>query len=300
MLKVENVCKTYKQGNKEALKDVSFDIKRGEFLALLGPNGAGKSTMINILSGNALKDSGKVLIGGNDLDNNSLATKKIIGVVPQEISFDPFFTVNEVLKNQSGYFGIKNNQDYIDHILEKLSLVDKKHVNSKLLSGGMRRRLLIAKAMIHKPELLILDEPTAGVDIELRHSLYDFLRELYKDGVTIILTTHYLEEAEELCKRVIVINEGKLEIDENKDKLMQTLGKESTLEFHFDHEIKIDDFKFLDKYKPRLNSRGLKVSVTRNCIHKVFKNFTEQNIQYKNVVLENKKLEDVFLQLVKK
>jgi ABC-2 type transport system ATP-binding protein len=221
MLKIENVSKIYKNGKEPALENISFSVGQGEFVALLGQNGAGKSSLINILAGNVKKDTGKVLIGGYNIDTDELKTKKIIGIVPQEISFDFIFSVNEVLRNQSGYFGIKNNAEYIDELLKDLSLTDKKYAQSRSLSGGMKRRLLIAKALVHKPGLLILDEPTAGVDIELRHSLYAYLKRLHSEGITIILTTHYLEEAEKLCDRVIVVHQGKMLVDESKNVLLR-------------------------------------------------------------------------------
>lgn len=300
MLNIDNISKTYKNGKIDALKDVSFSIQKGEFVALLGQNGAGKSTLINVLSGNVIKNSGKVDIGGFDIDINELATKKIIGVVPQEITYDFTFTVNEALNIQSGYFGIKNNQQYIDHLLESLALKDKKYTNCRMLSGGMKRRLLIAKALVHKPKLLILDEPTAGVDIELRHSLYDFLRKLHEQGTTIILTTHYLEEAEELCDRVIIINEGRLIIDKPKEILMGELGNESLLELDFDSENDVEDFSYLSKYNPKVTSKKLVLRVSKDNISDVFKKLTKKNISYNNVSLHNQKLEDVFLKLVKK
>jgi ABC-2 type transport system ATP-binding protein len=300
MLSVKNVSKTYKNGKQNALKDVTFDINEGEFVGLLGQNGAGKSTLINVLSSNVIKNSGEVFIGKNDLDKNELATKRVIGVVPQEIVFDFVFTVNEVLNIQSGYFGIKNNQTYIDHLLESLSLTDKKDTNCRMLSGGMKRRLLIAKALVHKPKLLILDEPTAGVDIELRHSLYEFLRKLHKEGTTIILTTHYLEEAEELCDRIIIINDGKLIKDQKKDLLMKELGNESVMKFYFDFDINENDFNFLKKYSTKFDKQKFKLKIERNKISEIFQELTKNNINYANVVLENQKLEDVFLKLVKR
>ena len=174
MLSIKDVSMTYQKGKKEALKNVSLNIQEGEFTALLGQNGAGKSTLINILAGNVKKTSGTVNIGGYDIDKKELETKKIIGIVPQDTGYDFVFTVDEALKKQSGYFGIKNNKEYIDELLDALYLTEKRSARIRDLSGGMRRRFLIAKALVHKPKILILDEPTAGVDIEMRHTLYDF------------------------------------------------------------------------------------------------------------------------------
>ncbi|MBL4694240.1 ABC transporter ATP-binding protein [Candidatus Gracilibacteria bacterium] len=216
-IQIENVDKTYASGT-HALKGISFDIKKGEFFGLLGPNGSGKSTIINIMSGPVKRNSGTIKIAGLDIDENREETKRLLGVVPQEISFDSFFSVNESLLQQSGYYGIRNNQGYIDEILEKLNLSDKKHTNTRMLSGGMRRRLLVAKALVHKPKVLVLDEPTAGVDVELRHNLWKYMQKLNEEGLTILLTTHYLEEAEQLCERLAFISRGKIvKIDTTKN-----------------------------------------------------------------------------------
>lgn len=211
-LKIENLSKTYKNGT-EALKNVSLTINRGEFVALLGPNGAGKTTLINVLASNVKKTEGKVHIGPYDIDSHHLEAKKLLGVVPQEIAADHFFTVKQMLKQQSGYFGVRFNEKKVDDLLKELSLYDKRNTNTRALSGGMKRRLMIAKALVHDPMLFILDEPTAGVDIELRQALYASLRERHAAGQTMILTTHYLEEAEKLCDRIIVINKGEIVAD---------------------------------------------------------------------------------------
>lgn len=208
-VQIDEVEKTYANGT-HALKGISFDIKKGEFFGLLGPNGSGKSTIINIMSGPVRRNSGKISIAGLDIDENREETKRLLGVVPQEISFDSFFSVNETLLQQSGYYGIRNNQEYIDEILEKLNLSEKKHVNTRMLSGGMKRRLLVAKALVHKPKVLVLDEPTAGVDVELRHNLWKYMQKLNEEGLTVLLTTHYLEEAEQLCERLAFISKGKI------------------------------------------------------------------------------------------
>ncbi|PIR54691.1 ABC transporter ATP-binding protein [Candidatus Peregrinibacteria bacterium CG10_big_fil_rev_8_21_14_0_10_36_19] len=208
-LKISHVQKEYKSGTK-ALQGLDFEVRRGEFFALLGPNGSGKTTLINIIAGPTKITEGSVKIFGLDIAEHREETKRLIGVVPQEISFDSFFTVNETMKIRSGYYGIRNNQEHIDEILEKLNLHEKKHANTRALSGGMKRRLLVAQALVHKPKLLILDEPTAGVDVELRHNLWKYMKELNEGGLTVLLTTHYLEEAENLCERIAIINKGKL------------------------------------------------------------------------------------------
>ncbi len=300
MLEIKNLSKTYEAGSKEALKDVSFSIRKGEFVALLGRNGAGKSTLINILAGNVKKSAGEISIGGFDLDKNELATKRLFGVVPQEVTFDYVFTAGEVLKNQSGYFGIKNNDTYINELLTSLSLSEKKNVKPRELSGGMKRRLLIAKALVHRPDLLILDEPTAGVDISLRHSLYEYLKQLHSQGTTIILTTHYLEEAEKLCDRIIVINEGRMIVDESKDKLLNTTGAETSMEFHFDSDLNNVDFSFLSDYSPRIEGKStLHLMALKHQIGDVFQKITAEKMQYSDFKMESRKLEDVFLHLVR-
>lgn len=225
-IQIADLHKIYATGT-HSLKGLDFEIADREFFALLGPNGSGKSTLINILSGATKRTEGQIKICGLDIDDSREETKFLLGVVPQEISIDWFFTVNEALQIQSGYYGIRNNQKYIDEVLEKLGLKDKKYSRTRALSGGMKRRLLIAKALIHKPKVLILDEPTAGVDVELRHNLWEYMRELNRDGLTILLTTHYIEEAEKLCKRTAIINKGKLVALENTEKLIADFEKSS-------------------------------------------------------------------------
>jgi ABC-2 type transport system ATP-binding protein len=228
MLRINEVSKTYQAGRKEALKKVSLSVGPGEFTALLGQNGAGKSTLINIIAGNVKKDSGTVTIGGYDLDRSELATKRMIGVVPQEIGFDFVFTVNDVLKNQSGYFGIRRNQDNIDHLLESLGLIEKKHTMVRDLSGGMKRRLLIAKAMIHQPKLLFLDEPTTGLDPQSRTAIWSYLERLNREEhITIFLTTQYLEEADKLCKRLAIVDFGKIVAGGTPAELKREIGADS-------------------------------------------------------------------------
>lgn len=224
-IQIQNLHKIYKTGT-HALNDLSLEIEQGKFFGLLGPNGSGKTTLINILGGPTVKTSGTVKICGMDITEQREETKFLLGVVPQEISFDSFFTVNEVLTIQSGYYGIRNNQAYIDEILEKLNLQHKKYSNTRILSGGMKRRLLVAKALVHKPKVLVLDEPTAGVDVELRHNLWNYMRKLNSEGLTVLLTTHYLEEAEQLCEKIAIINHGKLVALETTKKLTE----ERTLE----------------------------------------------------------------------
>jgi len=291
---------TYKKGNKEALKNINLKIEEGEFTALLGQNGAGKSTLINILAGNVKKTRGEVSIGGYSLDRNELETKKIIGIVPQETGYDFVFTVDEALKKQSGYFGIKDNKAYIDEVLEALYLTEKRSARIRDLSGGMRRRFLIAKALVHKPKILILDEPTAGVDIEMRHTLYDFLVKLHESGTTIILTTHYIEEAEKLCKRIVIIDGGKIIADEPKEELMDAFSRESIIEVSFEDELNLADFDFLSDYHPHIEDKTrLQLKASKKDLSKVFRQLSEKNMEFTNLVVERPKLEDVYLNIIK-
>ena len=213
-ISIKDLEKTYAgvkgEPGKQALKGVSFDVPQGEIFGLLGPNGAGKSTLINILAGMVTKTGGSAEIWGFDIDEHRRNASASIGIVPQEIVFDPFFTPFEVLENQGGFYGITKSQRRSEELLEAVRLLDKRDAYARTLSGGMKRRLMVAKAMVHSPPILVLDEPTAGVDVELRKQLWDLVRGLNDDGVTIVLTTHYLEEAEELCDQIAIINHGNL------------------------------------------------------------------------------------------
>ncbi|NDI27369.1 MAG: ABC transporter ATP-binding protein, partial [Burkholderiaceae bacterium] len=205
---VEHLTKSY--GSLQALKNVSLDVKEGEFFGLLGPNGAGKTTLISILAGLCRPDSGRAFVMGTNVQTNFIEARRLLGVVPQELVFDPFFTVRETLRFQSGYFGIRNNDDWIDEIMTHLDLTSKANSNMRSLSGGMKRRVLVAQALVHRPPVIVLDEPTAGVDVELRQSLWKFISRLNQDGHTILLTTHYLEEAESLCGRIAMLKSGQV------------------------------------------------------------------------------------------
>jgi len=207
-----HVCKTYlgARGEVRALDDVSFDIEAGEFFGLLGPNGAGKTTLISILAGLARASAGKVSVLGHDVVADYAAARRSLGIVPQELVFDPFFSVRETLRIQSGYFGVSGNDAWIDELLEGLGLADKAGANMRQLSGGMKRRVLVAQALVHRPPVIVLDEPTAGVDVELRQTLWSFVARLNKQGHTVLLTTHYLEEAEALCGRIAMLKQGRV------------------------------------------------------------------------------------------
>ncbi len=205
---IDGVAKRF--GALQALAGVSLEIAAGEFFGLLGPNGAGKTTLISALAGLIRPDAGTIKVMGHDVVRDFREARRRLGVVPQELVFDPFFNVRETLRIQSGYFGIRNNDDWIDEILENLDLTSKAEVNMRRLSGGMKRRVLVAQALVHKPPVIVLDEPTAGVDVELRQGLWQFIRRLNGEGHTIILTTHYLEEAEALCNRIALMKLGKV------------------------------------------------------------------------------------------
>ena len=208
----QQVTKTYTgvRGSFRALDEVSFDIQQGEFFGLLGPNGAGKTTLISILAGLTRPSGGRVTVMGNDVQREEAAARKSLGIVPQELVFDPFFTVREALRIQSGYFGVRNNDAWITELLGELGLADKADANMRQLSGGMKRRVLVAQALVHRPPVIVLDEPTAGVDVELRQTLWAFIARLNREGHTVLLTTHYLEEAEALCHRIGMLRQGKL------------------------------------------------------------------------------------------
>ncbi len=224
MIPAINVSRAHKHfGQLHALDGVDLCIEQGEFFGLLGPNGAGKTTLINLLAGLALPSSGQLSILGQDVVKQYRASRKLLGVVPQELVFDPFFTVRETLRLQSGYFGLRQNDDWIDEIMHHLTLTDKADTNMRRLSGGMKRRVLVAQALVHKPPVIVLDEPTAGVDVELRQSLWRFIQQLNRDGHTVLLTTHYLEEAEALCNRIAMLKSGKIVALDSTQNLLNTI-----------------------------------------------------------------------------
>jgi ABC-2 type transport system ATP-binding protein len=234
-IRIDNLHKIY-QGGKEALKGVTFDVPRGQIFGLLGPNGAGKSTIINILSGMVRKTSGVANIWGFDIDEHPRNAKASIGIVPQEILFDPFFSPLETLELQAGLYGVPKPKRRSMELLKAVYLDDKANAYARTLSGGMKRRLLVAKAMVHSPPILVLDEPTAGVDVELRQQLWAYVRELNAQGVTIVLTTHYLEEAEELCDRIAIINHGELITNLPTQELLG-LAQEKVVEVTVDRDV---------------------------------------------------------------
>ena len=225
----DHITKVYDgaRGTFKALDDVSFNIEQGEFFGLLGPNGAGKTTLISILAGLSRATGGHATVLGHDVVQDYVAARKVLGIVPQELVFDPFFSVRETLRIQSGYFGVKNNNAWIDEVLAELGLSDKANANMRQLSGGMKRRVLVAQALVHRPPVIVLDEPTAGVDVELRQTLWRFVARLNKEGHTVLLTTHYLEEAEALCGRIAMLQQGRLKALDKTSALLA--GRASTM-----------------------------------------------------------------------
>lgn len=262
-LNVSNLCKAYDNG-KEALKNVSLSVPKGSFFALLGPNGAGKSTLINIMADTVMPTSGSMQFLGHDMFSERLWCKRNMGVVPQEVAFDPFFTPREILSMICGLYGQKADMKWIDELLERLELIEHADKNARQLSGGMRRRLLIAQALVHKPPFVVLDEPTAGVDVELRKRLWDYMRELNDNGTTILLTTHYLEEAEELCDHVAIINRGKLIASSKMDDLLHNVaGSYLWLRYADDWKLSSEDEEALEPFLPRIHEGNLCLTLNR-------------------------------------
>ena len=297
-IRIESLSKTY-EGGKQALREVSFDVPRGQIFGLLGPNGAGKSTLINILAGLVVKSGGKVSIWGFDIDEHPRNAKRSIGVVPQEIIFDPFFTPRETLEIQAGLYGIPAGQRQSDELLAAMHLTDKANAYSRTLSGGMKRRLLVAKAMVHSPPILVLDEPTAGVDVELRRQLWDYVRQLHAQGVTIVLTTHYLEEAEELCDRIAIIHHGRVIANEPTRELVSK-AQEKAVVVTFDRDITtvptdpcFEDISLIDERTLEITFRKDKVNAGQ-----VLSKLTSDGLAIVDVSTRDPDLEDVFLSLV--
>lgn len=301
-IEIKSLVKTYggKENKVHALKGIDLNIPKGSFFGLLGANGAGKSTMINILAGLVNKTSGTVSIGGYDIDENLNAAKHKIGVVPQELVIDPFFNVEEALDIYAGYYGIPKAKRRTHEIIEAMGLTDKIKSKPRKLSGGMRRRLLIAKALVHSPEVLILDEPTAGVDVELRKQLWDYVTDLNKRGTTILLTTHYLEEAQELCDQIAVINNGEVVANDSKRNIMKLLDDKSiTLVVKdFDKEKVRNifagvDYKITDEGNIRLSYKSGEVKFS-DIIDKI----SQSGLVVEDLISEENDLEDVFKHLV--
>ncbi|UJF19638.1 ABC transporter ATP-binding protein [Vibrio sp. SS-MA-C1-2] len=296
-LEIENLTKTY-LGNIHALKGLSLNVKKGDFFALLGPNGAGKSTTIGIISSLVNKSSGSVKVFGYDLDKDLELAKSQLGLVPQEFNFNPFETVEQIVINQAGYYGVERPEakKRAEKYLTQLELWGKRKERARNLSGGMKRRLMIARALMHEPQLLILDEPTAGVDIEVRRSMWSFLQEINKEGVTIILTTHYLEEAEMLCRNIGIINSGELVENTTMKSLLAKIQKETfILDITSENPVnKIEGFDVR-----RVDEFSIEVDIDKNeGLNQLFAKLNSMNIQVLSMRNKANRLEELFVSLV--
>ena len=298
-LSIRDLKKTYRDG-VTALNGISFDVKQGDFMALLGPNGAGKSTTIGIICSLINKSDGKVLIFGEDIDVDFPSAKKNIGIVPQEFNFNQFEKVGNILRAQAGYFGIdpisasKNTEKY----LKLLGIHEKENEVSRTLSGGMKRRLMIARALVHEPRLLILDEPTAGLDIELRRSMWDFLIDLNNNGTTIILTTHYLEEAEQLCRSIAIIDLGEIVENTGMKDLLKKLDRE-TFVFDLGTELR-ETLSLLSSFNTKqIDSTSIEIEITKEqSLNEIFAILNEKRIAVKSMRNKSNRLEELFVSLV--
>ena len=299
-LEISELRKVY-SGGTEALKGISLKVKEGDFYALLGPNGAGKSSTIGIIGTLVTKTGGSVKIFNNDIDNNVSAAKSILGVVSQEINFSQFEKVIDIVTTQAGFYGITKSiaKPKVESMLKRLGLWDKRNDQARTLSGGYKRRLMIAKALIHEPKLLILDEPTAGVDIELRREMWDFLKEINKNGTTIILTTHYLEEAEQLCRNIGIIDQGEIIADTSMKDLLSRLDVQG---FVLDLEKPLEKEPAIDGFELRLeDSLTLVTAISKDkSINGLFDELNKLGIKVKSMRNESNRLEELFIEMIKK
>ena len=298
-LQIDNLRKTYK-GGTEALKGISLKVKKGDFYALLGPNGAGKSSTIGIIGTLVTKTSGQVKIFDIDTDKDVATAKLLLGVVSQEINFSQFEKVIDIVTTQAGFYGIKKSiaKPKVETMLRRLGLWDKRNDQARTLSGGYKRRLMIAKALIHEPKLLILDEPTAGVDIELRREMWDFLKEINANGTTIILTTHYLEEAEQLCKNIGIIDHGEIVVDTSMKDLLRKLDVQG---FVLDLEEPLDNEPMIEGYNLRLDDPLTLVTAINKdkSINNLFDELNKIGIKVKSMRNESNRLEELFIETIK-
>jgi len=291
----QSVSKTFgsSRGTLTALDHVSFDIEEGEFFGLLGPNGAGKTTLISILAGLTRASSGRVAVRGHDVQSDYAQARRQLGVVPQELVFDPFFTVREALRIQSGYFGVRNNEAWISELLDSLGLADKANANMRQLSGGMKRRVLVAQALVHKPPVIVLDEPTAGVDVELRQTLWQFIARLNREGHSVLLTTHYLEEAEALCGRIAMLKAGRVVALERTSDLLKAASS-NVLRFKIDRELP-------SQFADRARVTGRIVQLPAHDAHEI-ENYLaairQAGLRVEDVEIRKPDLEDVFLDVM--
>ena len=294
-VRFEQVAKTYTgaRGTLRALDGVSFDIQPGEFFGLLGPNGAGKTTLISVLAGLVRASSGGVTVHGHDVVADYAAARKSLGIVPQELVFDPFFSVRETLRIQSGYFGVRHNDAWIDELLANLGLSDKANANMRQLSGGMKRRVLVAQALVHRPPVIVLDEPTAGVDVELRQTLWQFIARLNREGHTVLLTTHYLEEAEALCGRIAMLKQGKVVALDKTSALLSGMAS-TMLRFKTDDALPPDVAA-----KARVTGRIAQVKAHDAAdVEKLLSQLREAGVHIEDLEIGRADLEDVFLQIM--
>ena len=303
VLYVKNLNKVYPKNSTDsihAINNLNLEVKEGEIFGLLGPNGAGKSTFINILAGTTIKTSGEVNVWGFNLDKNPRQVRASIGIVPQEVNVDPFFTPKNLLELQAGMYGIRKKDRITDTILKLVSLEKQAESYTRALSGGMKRRLLVAKALVHKPPIIILDEPTAGVDVELRNNLWDNVKQLNKNGVTIILTTHYLHEAEEMCDRIGILNKGNLvALDTTKNLLKKIQTK--IVKFLIDKKVIIDNSSLKSINVLSSETNELTVSYEKNTLNisEIINFINDQNIKIFDISTDDGDLEDVFIRLTK-
>ena len=294
-VRFEQVAKTYTgaRGTLRALDGVSFDIQPGEFFGLLGPNGAGKTTLISVLAGLVRASSGGVTVHGHDVVADYAAARKSLGIVPQELVFDPFFSVRETLRIQSGYFGVRHNDAWIDELLANLGLSDKANANMRQLSGGMKRRVLVAQALVHRPPVIVLDEPTAGVDVELRQTLWQFIARLNREGHTVLLTTHYLEEAEALCGRIAMLKQGRVVALDKTSALLSGMAS-TMLRFKTDDALPPDVAA-----KARVTGRIAQVKAHDAAdVEKLLSQLREAGVHIEDLEIGRADLEDVFLQIM--
>ncbi len=303
VLYVKNLNKIYSKNSSKstkAINNLNLEVNEGEIFGLLGPNGAGKSTFINILAGTTIKTSGEINVWGFDIDKNPRQVRASIGIVPQEVNIDPFFTPKNILELQAGMYGIKKKDRITDTILKLVSLEKQAKSYTRSLSGGMKRRLLVAKALVHKPPIIILDEPTAGVDVELRSNLWDNVKLLNKQGVTVILTTHYLNEAEEMCDRIGILNKGDLvALDTTKNLLNRIQTKIVKFKINKKVNINKESLKSVNIISNDGNELVLSYEKSSLSITEIIKFINEQNIKISDISTDDGDLEDVFIRLTK-
>jgi ABC-2 type transport system ATP-binding protein len=302
-IEIQGLNKTYRASGKSpakaALRDINLQIPRGSIFGLLGPNGAGKSTIINILAGLVIKTAGTVRIWDTDIDADERQAKANIGIVPQEINFDPFFTPSAMLDIQAGMYGVPKGERRTMELLKLVGLEDKAHAYARTLSGGMRRRLMVAKAMVHNPPILVLDEPTAGVDIELRRQLWDNVRLLNRQGVTVVLTTHYLEEAEALCDRIAIINHGEIVVCEETEKLLSRIDQKE-ITFRLDRPLTVvpDGLAPFHPVTEARRSVTCRYTPADGVVGQMIAVLQQEGYGIADISTDESDLEDVFLQLV--